>query len=1175
MRPTLSLKTLLRTPFKTAITLLLIAAASFALFSRVADYAVSAREMSKVKDSYNGVIALDNGIPGTNGNKFKASNMPKTMKADDDFGNPYVPQSQINALTAEQINTFSELPGVTVDTRYMTGGVIENMERLNPLVSSEYDWGYDYGGRFIIEGTYEGNSGDLSILPFGTFCLNFSDIKQLAGRTVYEDGGVISLLAGNPSAIAFTQDDGEFFVPYIIDVLIRKGEDKTLFRFSGSIPTPWSNSYFFFADDPYRENFAKNLVPGKKYLFIGRYIPNTFDRSDYESKTKTEVDRFISDPTNVNDAITDADLIATIKEGDITVISLEEFLEKLSVSGQTDFYRVLSEYISGKPMMRLGDFDTYDYCPSFLELTDAENIAKAKELIDITNQDAHTFDMVYTTNMAAIPRFNEKSMTITEGRAITAQDNNTNICVISKYLADAYGLKLGDKLNIGLGDKLFEQYAQMGAIAYVPERRWNVTKIEELEIVGVYKDIDSQERRQSDMYMGYSPNTIFLPLSLLPVEIPAEHEIKPGEFSLFIQNADDYEKIMATAEPLAVETGIKLRASDGGYANVKDSINESKKTSVITMSLYIFAAALALTLSAYLYIVRGKKTYAIMRTLGTSVNKSRNALLLPLGVLVAVAVPLGGIIGLVYTSNEMTAVLKGFEVVGGSYVADTSVSAKAVVITLLGEVGFIAIFTMLFLRKLGKTPPLSLLQGVTVDRRKKELIDIITSDDPPTNIGAFKMRELSPQRGYSAFRHVTSYIFRHMRRVGWKTVIALTLAFVLTGAIGVITLIKYNYEEMFRQVEVKSNVYNVTYNNLIALSNSDLVRDIYLFGNYTVSADNVNNSVDLIMTNDINRYLDKSDFSIEYAEGYSDEIFSANILSDNDVCVIGGDVARNYGLTIGDYLPLVDFYSFQATKNLLQNYDYRNIIAALYEGGFETEEELQALVEREVEKDIAKATVSCKVAGIIESKDNDIVGAIYMPPGKTAEYVLTAGTDGAATRIPVNFTQTVLLNNDNVDEINAFLENIVSVSTGEYASWFADVPSYHTDTTELDNIRRVRDLLATLFPIAVTAAVLIGATAPLLIIIQSAKEAAIMRILGTTKKRIRCILAFEQILLCAVGLICAAGGLVIYNAGLFAYSAQTLIMCGVLYLFGGAAAALAAAVSVTSRKVLNLLQVKE
>ena len=63
MKKSLALKSLLRSPLKTLVTFLLIAAASFALFSRVTDYAVTTRETAQAARIFTGVAALDNTMP--------------------------------------------------------------------------------------------------------------------------------------------------------------------------------------------------------------------------------------------------------------------------------------------------------------------------------------------------------------------------------------------------------------------------------------------------------------------------------------------------------------------------------------------------------------------------------------------------------------------------------------------------------------------------------------------------------------------------------------------------------------------------------------------------------------------------------------------------------------------------------------------------------------------------------------------------------------------------------------------------------------------------------------------------------------------------------------------------------------------------------------------------------
>ena len=104
---------------------------------------------------------------------------------------------------------------------------------------------------------------------------------------------------------------------------------------------------------------------------------------------------------------------------------------------------------------------------------------------------------------------------------------------------------------------------------------------------------------------------------------------------------------------------------------------------------------------------------------------------------------------------------------------------------------------------------------------------------------------------------------------------------------------------------------------------------------------------------------------------------------------------------------------------------------------------------------------------------------------------------------------------------------------------------------------------------------LIGLFGPLLVILQSAQEAAFLRILGVTKKRARCMLAIEQIVLCIAGIILVAGGLALYDPGRFARGIETFAVCFGLYLLGCVCGAVAASIQVTRHRLLELLQVKE
>jgi hypothetical protein len=119
------------------------------------------------------------------------------------------------------------------------------------------------------------------------------------------------------------------------------------------------------------------------------------------------------------------------------------------------------------------------------------------------------------------------------------------------------------------------------------------------------------------------------------------------------------------------------------------------------------------------------------------------------------------------------------------------------------------------------------------------------------------------------------------------------------------------------------------------------------------------------------------------------------------------------------------------------------------------------------------------------------------------------------------------------------------------------------------------DLVNTMYPGALAAALLLGAFLCCLIILQSSKEAAIMRMLGTGKKATRLALALEQILPGIAGLAVGVCGMLLYKGSGLADISERLSLFAALYLGVILTAAAGSAVAVTRRSVLDLLKAKE
>jgi len=119
-------------------------------------------------------------------------------------------------------------------------------------------------------------------------------------------------------------------------------------------------------------------------------------------------------------------------------------------------------------------------------------------------------------------------------------------------------------------------------------------------------------------------------------------------------------------------------------------------------------------------------------------------------------------------------------------------------------------------------------------------------------------------------------------------------------------------------------------------------------------------------------------------------------------------------------------------------------------------------------------------------------------------------------------------------------------------------------------LSQILTLLELLYPVAIVLAVIIGAGLAMLLALQNTKNAAVMRVLGASKKRTLFMLWLEQLLICAIGLM-----LGIIAMSLLGLTAAQISILAALYLIGAVAGAAIGAFIVTNKAPLDLLQTRE
>jgi len=271
------------------------------------------------------------------------------------------------------------------------------------------------------------------------------------------------------------------------------------------------------------------------------------------------------------------------------------------------------------------------------------------------------------------------------------------------------------------------------------------------------------------------------------------------------------------------------------------------------------------------------------------------------------------------------------------------------------------------------------------------------------------------------------------------------------------------------------------------------------------------------------------EFSIRYAEGYDPEDFAV-VPGVPIPAVLPGDLMQERGLSLGDNAYIAYSRIVNLVTGEMAPWDSMPIVVVGEHNG--------------------------NIIG------NGLRRAVVVPASAVYDML------GAFTRYvrfsfeidPVRARELV--------PVKGELTRIVDRASGGYHLWLVvyDEELRVVVGTMEENL----SLLRTLYPIASTASVVVGAALGFLMLMQIARNAAIMRALGATKARTALTLFAGQAVLCLLGLALGAAA-----SGLIGWGVMKAAASAALYLTGSVAGAAAGSAVVAGRSPLALLQVKE
>ncbi|MBO7739041.1 MAG: ABC transporter permease, partial [Oscillospiraceae bacterium] len=794
-----------------------------------------------------------------------------------------------------------------------------------------------------------------------------------------------------------------------------------------------------------------------------------------------------------------------------------------------------------------GDDTIYNWWPYAYDVTDlpenyieGEEFAPLRELIKITDDDIHTMDVIYAEDMRTIRRYQEGKFLLMEGRLLKEQDTaeKNPVCVISDVFADYYDLKVGDKISLKLGDKLFENYAPLGAVASFRERyAENFTEEQEFEIVGLYHETGLEDLKVGERYWAYSENAIFVPQSFLPVsdEALAEWALSPSDVSFIVSSADD---IMAFADeglPMLDEKGYVTYYSDGGWPEISKQLQQTGLLSLLKLAAFSAAVVLVLLLTMYLFVIQRRNEFAVMRALGCPKKNAVAVLLFPLSMLAVIGVALGTGLALCYTVATIGDKLQSYAKFG--IPIDESIPAAAVVLSVVGCFALLMIFAAAGLVYIARLNPLELLQGgqrAKKDKRKTEAVP----ETPPVEMNISVIRDLEPfeQKKKPAAGFMWRYIRRHASRSAGKSLLLILATALLIGAMGQFAAVRNSYRELYESVDIKVRFLDFEHYKAKEFAETDFVNGGYF--EYVFNSGELPHdddawqalNVSYCLSNDL---LYRVSEDITFLEGYDAE----TVMEQNErICIMPRYMMEWLGVELGDKVELNERM-------------YLAWITAMH---------INTLGEEGCIEMYRQHSVKATVVGCIETMKD----TVYIPLPSKGYYQTMFSTNY------LTLAEYSLADYHKAIELRTYAKSLIEPT-------YQHQPRFSMDTAEADRVYNTYQMIETLYPIAFVTAVLIGAIIMGLLVLQRAKEAATLRILGATNRRTRTLLAIEQILLCILGLVLALAALLSVNGAELMKTAASIGVYLAVHVAACVIGCVAGAIGVTRHKALELLQVKE
>ena len=320
------------------------------------------------------------------------------------------------------------------------------------------------------------------------------------------------------------------------------------------------------------------------------------------------------------------------------------------------------------------------------------------------------------------------------------------------------------------------------------------------------------------------------------------------------------------------------------------------------------------------------------------------------------------------------------------------------------------------------------------------------------------------------------YLSRLLGRSVGRSLLSLLLAALLAFAFGLLTVLRGIYAEAYKNVEVQAVFYGgLPYSAAQKLEKSGMVRDPmyeFIFKDGDVDF----KGATMVFTDDLGRYAPE----VEWLEGWDEAAFNG---AEEKVCVLPARYGEALEKGLGDAIRVEE-------RNYLD--ELRQQTGLLY-----TEEEFyEALAIRDQRRP------QLTVVGLVVSPSYENI--VYIPVTAWKHFYWISN------QLTLDLAEYTLTDYHRAAEFTEY--------AGEVLSRVQNIVKLELDTSYADRIYSIHQLIETLYPLTVAAALLLGGVLPGLTVLRGARQISVLRALGA--KTGRCV----ELYTLAQG-ICALAGL--------------------------------------------------